>query len=493
MPFKPGQSGNPKGRKPKSERHDSWSSILTGLGTSRDKRTSVTFGACVVTDIEARELWRGDDLSARAVETYPDEMLRAGYDVCIQADEESADDAREQAEAVEESARALGADEACRTALCYERAYGGAALFPVINDSAGDLSKPLNEASIPEVRAIVVFEPRELQPVTYYNDPLDPKYGHPEVYSLQPLGVSGAVTAGGWRQVHESRLILFPGKRVTRAVVPSVLAGWGDSVLTLVRDTIRDFNAGFGSVNHLLQDFSQAVISLQGLHDAVAADEAGLIKGRVAAMDLGRSMIRAMLLDAGGNGVSPETFQRVSTPLTGVSDVLDRMIYRLASALEMPATMLMGMSPAGLNPTGNGEIRQFYDKVSQKQDRHLRPRLERLLRLIMLSKGGPTGGVVPPKWSIDFCPLWQPSQKEVVDARLVQAQSDKIYAVDIGCLPVDDLVKSRFGGDGYSYETKVDLSALARMQAQEEAAKKAADAALAARQAVPQATTPVEE
>lgn len=484
--FEQGRSGNPKGRPRKSARQDGWGSVLTGLNTSRDKRTSVTFGTCQVTDLEARDLWRGDDLSARAIETYPDEMLRAGYDISIQADEDSADDAREQAEAVEDALRVLGADEAIRTALCYERAYGGGAIFPVINDAGGDLSKPLNEAQIPEVRALVVFEPRELQPRTYYSDPLDPKYGRPEVYVLQPIGVAGGGTSTGYaREIHESRLIIFPGKRVTRAVLPNVLAGWGDSTLTLVRDTIRDFNGGFGSVNHLLQDYSQAVVTLTGLHAAVAADEAGVIKTRVEAMDMGRSVLRMLLLDA-GDGTSPaETFQRVATPLSGVGDVLDRMIYRLAAALEMPATLLMGMSPAGLNATGASDIRQFYDKVSQKQDRHLRPRLEHLIRLVMRSKSGPTSGVVPPKWCVEFCPLWQPSQKEIVDARLVQAQIDKTYAVDIGCLPIDDLVKSRFGGDGYSFETKVDIEALARMQAQEEAAKAAADAAFAARQAKP--------
>lgn len=481
MTFKPGASGNPKGRKPKSSRADSWASILTGLGTARDKRTSLTFAACPVTDIEARELWRGDDLAARAVETYPDEMLRAGYDVSIQADEDSANAAREQSEAVEDALRVLGADEAIRTALCYERAYGGGALFPVINDSVGDLSKPLNEGQIPEVRALVVFEPRELMPRTYYNDPLDPKYGRPEVYTLQPIGVSGTEPVGGWRDIHESRLILFPGKRVTRAVVPDVRAGWGDSVLTLVRDTIRDFNGGFGSVNHLLQDFSQAVISLQGLHDAVSGNEPDLVRGRIAAMDLGRSVLRAILLDAGGANIPPETFNRVATPLSGVSDVLDRMIYRLASALDMPASMLLGMPLTGLNPSGQGEIRMFYDKVSQRQDRHLRPRLEHLIKLIMLSKSGPTIGVVPPKWCVEFCPLWQPSQKEIVDARLVQAQTDKVY-FDMGA-PFDDILRSRFSGDGYSFETKFDFDTLDRVMEQEAAAKDAADAALAAKRA----------
>jgi phage-related protein (TIGR01555 family) len=213
-------------------------------------------------------------------------------------------------------------------------------------------------------------------------------------------------------------------------------------------------------------------------------------------MDLGRSVLRAILLDAGGTNIPPETFNRVATPLAGVSDVLDRMIYRLASALDMPASMLLGMPLTGLNPSGQGEIRMFYDKVSQKQDRHLRPRLEHLVKLVMLSKSGPTSGTVPPKWCVEFCPLWQPSQKEIVDSRLVQAQTDKAY-FDMGA-PFEDILRSRFSGDGYSFDTKFDFDTLDRVMEQEAAAKEAADAALAAKRAqapvmVPGVTPPVGE
>lgn len=443
---------------------DGWQSILTGLGTARDKRTSGFFGIEVVNDQEARELWRGDDLAAHAIETYPDEMLRAGWDLSIAVEEEDddgADKAREDSAAVEAQLADIGCDENMRDALCKERAFGGAAIWPVLNDGAGNLAMPLRENSIVSVDRLVVFEARELQPEVYYSDPTKPNYGKPAIYRLQPLSTFGTASPPP-TYIHESRLIIFPGIWVSRGQI-SPLPGWGDGVLTRVKDVLRDYNMGFSSASHLLHDFSQAIFKVRGLFAAVANDEAGIMKRRMEIMDASRSILRAILLDAGDAGGNAETFERQTTALTGVPDVLDRLVQRLAAALEEPVSRLMGVSPAGLNATGQGDQVWFYDKVSQKQDKHLRPRLSRLIKLIFLSKAGPTKGIVPEQWSIEFCPLWQPSEKELAEARKVQAEVDQIY-LDAQVLSPEDVAKSRFGADGYSFDTKVDLKALLKLQ-----------------------------
>lgn len=443
---------------------DGWQSILTGLGTARDKRTSGFFGIEVVTDIEARELWRGDDLAAHAIETYPDEMLRAGWDLTIavdEDDEDGADRAREVSSEVESLLVDLGCDDAMRDALCKERAFGGAAIWPVINDGASNLAVPLREQLIVSVDRLVVFEPRELHPEVYYVDPTKPNYGKPAIYRLQPLAAFG-VPSPSPIYIHESRLILFPGIQVSRGQI-SPLPGWGDGILTRVKDVLRDYNMGFSSASHLLHDFAQAIFKVRGLFAAVAADEAGLMKRRMEIMDASRSILRAILLDAGDAGGNAEEFTRQTTALTGIPEVLDRLVQRLAAALEEPVSRFMGIAPAGLNATGVGDQTWFYDRVSQKQDKHLRPRLKRLVRLIFLSKSGPTSGAEPDQWSIEFCPLWQPSEMEMVNARKVQSDVDVAY-INAQVLSPEDVTKSRFGDDGYSFDTKVDLKALLKMQ-----------------------------
>jgi hypothetical protein len=76
----------------------------------------------------------------------------------------------------------------------------------------------------------------------------------------------------------------------------------------------------------------------------------------------------------------------------------------------------------------------------------------------MLSKEGPTKGKVLDDWSLEFNPLWQPTEQETVEMRNKQAETDKIY-IEQQVLTPEEVTLSRFGGDEYSIETSVDLEA----------------------------------
>ena len=82
--FKPGQTGNSKGRPRKDtalQKTDNWTNALTGLGyVGQDKRVSTFHCTVPVLSDEAADLWRGNDLAARIIETVPNEMLRQGLD-----------------------------------------------------------------------------------------------------------------------------------------------------------------------------------------------------------------------------------------------------------------------------------------------------------------------------------------------------------------------------------------------------------------------------
>ena len=52
--------------------------------------------------------------------------------------------------------------------------------------------------------------------------------------------------------------------------------------------------------------------------------------------------------------------------------------------------------------------------------------------------------------------MWQPTQKDLITQRNLQANTDKIY-VDIGAIRdvQGTICQSRFGGDTYSFETSL--------------------------------------
>jgi hypothetical protein len=215
--FKKGISGNPKGRPKKQQkqkvRSDSWTSLLTGLGrTGYDKQTSVTFSSDVVPYQSALELWRGDDLAARMVETIPKECLREGFDIIIPGMKDLADTFEGQLED-------LDVLNSLETVMQYQRAYGGGALLLGINDG-GDLEQPVNWDSIKSLDFISVLDTQECRPYAWYNDPRTQSFGKVALYDVTPVTVGPSDESesldNSMFRVHASRVLRFFGKRFSK-------------------------------------------------------------------------------------------------------------------------------------------------------------------------------------------------------------------------------------------------------------------------------------
>lgn len=430
---------------PKRARFDGWYNVLTGLGDiSRDKTEYADFQHDPVDQQSCEELWRGDDMAACIVETIPAEMLRQGFDISLG---NSSTDKNESELLLKAAIEELEVIEKYQEVLCYERAYGGGAIFPGADDGQ-DPAEPLDLKRLRSLKWISVLEPRELVPESWYSDPLKPKLGQVERYRINPIGTANTTTQTG-ALIHESRLITFPGVRVTKRT-RSENNSWGDSVLVRCRRVLSHFHQSWSSAAVLLADFAQAVLKMKGLADFLAANDTESVVNRAQGMDLARSVCRAVIID------SEEEFGRQVTPLTELPEMLDKFALRLSATARMPVSLLLGQSPAGLQATGASDIRFFYDRVKTDQTRRLKPRLERLIKMIMLAKQGPLAGNEPKNWSVTFPSLWQETEKEKAEIRKSQADADRVY-MEYGVISPEEVARSRFGGDRYSVETSIDM------------------------------------
>jgi phage-related protein (TIGR01555 family) len=451
----PGQHVEPE-RVHEMIRQDGWQNFTTGTGVAGyDKSINTNFITDIFTRSQLVELWRGDDMAAKVIECLPMEAMKKKYELNI-TDEGDYGDLKDQ---IEQAIDDLELNEKLLQSLMMERGLGGSALLIGANDGQ-DMSRPLNMDAIVDLHYITPLEPDELSPLTSYSDPLHPKYGKTELYQIHSLAQS-AVGLGDPLQrtlpstsvIHETRLIIFPGLRVSKTQVRTGVMGvhWGDSVLNRVVKSIANFNMGYANTGIILSEQGLPIFHMKELAKLVNANRTDIVKARLSLLFQQMSTARAAVID------SEENYERKAMPLTGLAEILDRLAMRVAAAVEMPITKLMGQSPKGLGNEGESDMETWYDTVATYQEKKIRRPLRRLLQIVMRA----CRVQEPAKWSIKFLPLRQLSDKELAEARSVQSNTDVAY-VSAGILMPEEIRASRFSGE-YSYETQLDDAAFAAM------------------------------
>ena len=435
------QYGRPIDRSDLEEREDSWANLQTGIGVRGvDKTRAGTYlPVWRVLDQELTSLMNGSDIARKIVSKRPEEMFRRGFAIEGDGIKQTDNDAIR-----DFCTDHLRLETNFLEGKRWGRLYGGSLLIMGIDDGRMPW-EPLDEDNIRSFDSLSLVDRRySFVQSQYAAMGTTSKYGSAQIYLI-----SNAVAGYGWDAygaqkidpksandlikqgaqvvlVHESRVIRFDGNPAD-IITRQNLAGWSWSVLQVVYDAMRQFDQSFDSAAYLLSDASQGVFKLQGLMKAISSGNRANFAMRLQLLEQSRSVLRGIALDAGTkDGAPTEDFTRVPTPFGGIPDLLDKMMLRMSSAADMPATELFGRAPAGLNATGDSDTRKWYDSIASEQENDVSPQLKRVFKLVALAKKGPLRGRRV-KWKIKWRPLWSPTDKETSDTRLSNAQRDQIY------------------------------------------------------------------
>lgn len=432
-------------------RFDDWINPVTGMGTSRDKTTyGYVDRSRLLTDDELSALYHFDDMAARMVDVVPQEMLREPFDV-------ETGDAKTDT-AVAEKFEALGVRGKLAEGVRWGRCYGGGALILGADDGR-EAHEPLNLNAVRDLTFLYAVDRRLLWPVTYYTDPEDPRVGEPETYSVTTINGMASSTS----VIHESRLVIFRGAP-TGARERLALASWDLSVLQRAFDVLRQFNTGWKAVETLMTDGNQTVFKMSGLAQAInAPDGMRLLQERIKVMDMYRSFVRAIVIDADGK----EDMQRQAPNFAGIPDVLEKFMLRLAAAVQIPVTILMGQSPAGLNATGDNDFRWFYDRIRAEQNTMLAPKIRRIADVWLYSQSGPwwrQDRTARKPVNVKFASLWAETPLALAQREQAIATRDKLY-VDAEVLLPEEVALQRFRPEGFANEIQLEGPAVAARKA----------------------------
>jgi len=407
-------------------RLDGWQNFFTLFGTKGDRTTRGTPGFHVqFTQPELDDLYAGGGLARRIIDLPAQDMTREWFTTTDDGSEDLA-----------EYMDALYLQPKVTEALSIGRLFGGALLLMLVDDGR-ELSEPLNERNVRSIDGFRIYDRWQINwtQKSLYSDPKLAKYGHPESYYVTPY-------AGGGFNVHESRVIRIPGLAVSeRKRVEN--NGWDYSVLEPVKQALMDLDSSHRASASIIQDFVQTVMSVKGLTDMLSGGQEEAVKKRLDIMDMSRSVLNTLLMDADG-----ESFSKQSSSVSGLSDLLNQFRIQVSSITGIPMTKLFGQSPGGMNATGESDVRNYYDEIATQQSYVLRPILERLVRVCMLSKAGPYGGREPDSWKIQFNPLWQMSDKEVAEVRKLTAETDALY-LQWSVFGSDEISEAREGAESW--------------------------------------------
>lgn len=408
-----------------SYRLDAWINALTGLGGVRDRTTSAAFyNFTPLHPTELEAMFHSEDLAERIVAAVVRDALRQGF--TIVGDDDGAFAA---------AARKWGVLAKIGEAATWGRLYGGSAILVGTGDETGPMDSPLDVDTMGEgsLLYLLVLDRQNLTIEDYYTDPEEPKFGQPRTYRITHSASNGQTFLG--EAVHESRLIVFGGA-LTSERIRQRNGGWDLSVLQRPYNVLRDTDQSWRSIMNLLQDLSQAVMKVDGLIDMIAEGEKDTMLQRMEVVDMARSVARAVVIDA-----ESEDFQHVGAAnITGVEPTMMMIFQRLAAAAEMPMTRLFGMSPAGLNATGENDIRGWYDTVQSFREDRLTPPLQRLLTIVGKSEGILDEGEVP---EVEWPSLWQLTPAEEDDRELKRATTAKTW-IDAGVLLPEEVAMAEF-------------------------------------------------
>jgi uncharacterized protein len=378
--------------------------------------------------------YRGSWIVGRVVDTLADDMVRAGIDITTN---EGAEDVTE----IKAQWSRLQISQGIGHTIRWSRLYGGA--IGVLQIKGQELSTPLDPDTISkgQFEGIAVYDRWQLNPSLSEIIDSGPDIGLPLYYDIvlgSNLNDPGQAPGGGIPsptgrvRVHYTRCIRMEGIHLPffQAITEMM---WGESVLERMWDRLINFDTVTASVAALTFRASLRTVGIDGLREIVASGGAALegLMAQFALMRQIQSNEGITLLD------KEDSFQSTAYSFAGLSDVQTQAGQQVSGAAEIPLVALFGQSPAGMNATGEADLRLYYDSINSKQEAKLRNPVEVLLKILWLSV---TGRPIPSDLTFTFTPLWQMSATD--KATIAKTNTDTVIeAHDAGAVSTAVMMK----------------------------------------------------
>ena len=353
-------------------------------------------------------LYRDNWIVQNIVTTIPDDIVRKWFELKTGIDPDYMDK-------FNQLERTTHLRKKITLGMYWGRLYGGAAGIILIKGQ-DDLAKPLDLDRVFPGSFLglqILDRWTGIYPSgSLVVDPSDPDYGLPEYYTIRDEE-HGLIAS-----VHHSRVVRFIGRELPwlEQVTEQY---WGESEIEAIyqeiikRDNVAANIAGLTFRANL--DYMEA----DGIDQLLGTGNAEMQRrfwNTMQSQAMLESNFGLRILNKG------DQIHNRQYTFTGLPEVYDRIMMDVAGASRTPVTKLFGRSPAGLNATGESDLRNYYDYIDSLRENSFRDIIERLLPIMALS----AWGVIPDDLEIVFPPMEDANPAELAD--ITQKQTAAIIA-----------------------------------------------------------------
>ncbi|NCU28688.1 MAG: DUF1073 domain-containing protein [Candidatus Moranbacteria bacterium] len=289
-------------------------------------------------------------------------------------------------------------------ALKWGRLYGGAAALLLIDGHEQILDKPLDydDVMLNSYKGLLVFDRWSgIRPSSeMITDIGDPEFGLPMYYEI-------FASNNATFKVHHSRILRFPGRDLPYFEKMAEMY-WGESEIEVVFEELKKRDNTSYNIAYLVFLANIRVLKMESLGQMLSVNDSDVQRELYNVLEAQNTLMSNMgiyVMD------KDDEFDTSQYSFSGLDEIYQSFMLDVAGAAEMPVTKLFGREPSGWNSTGESDLTQYYDSISEKQEMYLRPILSKLIPIICLSELG----AIPDDFEWEFNPVMNISNQDLAD------------------------------------------------------------------------------
>lgn len=322
------------------------------------------------------------------VDVLSSDSTREGIELYLDEDEGDSEERLEQLEILNKRLDELKLTSALKDAMIKNLLFGGSLLYYQIGDTTEgeELAVPLRLSEVKiskrekyRLTRLVSIEPYFCVPLSFNAvNPISPDWYNPE-YTM----VIG-------QKIHRSRYERVVYNKAPVMYLPKYNF-FGIPLVQQVEEYVLRFEKTTTYINEIMQRMRTMVLKTNlgdfsedsGKEQSEMLAEAQSFNARLSLMAEQGSNIGIAVIDQ-----ETEDLTELNSSLSELANIMSSMAEQMCIVPKIPATRLLGISPQGMNATGESDMKNYYNTIAQIQEYNLRGPIQKVLDILCVEQFG---------------------------------------------------------------------------------------------------------